>query len=78
MAIAEVGRRGGKLVFGHASRFNRIAAASHKAAGFVTVNELIGLNLLDRFVVVVYRRPRAALRSGVPAPARTAERNRRI
>jgi GNAT superfamily N-acetyltransferase len=67
MAIAEVGRRGGRAVFGHASRFNRIAAASHAAAGFVTVEELIGLNLLDRFVVVLYRRPRAARRSEAPA-----------
>jgi GNAT superfamily N-acetyltransferase len=59
MAMAEAGRRGGKRVFGHASRLNRIAAASHRAAGFVTVEDLIGLTVLDRFVVVLYRRPRA-------------------
>lgn len=56
MAMLEAGRRGGRLVFGHANRFNRIAAASHKAAGFVTVEELLGLNVLNRFVVIVYRR----------------------
>jgi len=67
MAMTEVGRRGGREVFGHASRFNRIAAASHAAAGFVTVEELIGLNVLDRYVVVLYRRPRASLKSEVPA-----------
>jgi hypothetical protein len=65
MAMIEVGRRGGKVVFGHASRFNRIAAASHAAAGFVTVEELIGLNMLNRFAVVLYRRPRATLKSEV-------------
>jgi hypothetical protein len=32
--------------FGHALRFDRIAAASHAAAGFVTVEELIGLTVL--------------------------------
>ena len=63
MAMTEVGRRGGRVVFGHASRFNRIAAASHAAAGFVTVEELIGLNMLNRFAVVLYRRPRATLKS---------------
>jgi hypothetical protein len=57
-AMTEVWRRGGKLVFGHALRFDRIAAASHAAAGFVTVEELIGLTVLNRFVVVLYRRPR--------------------
>jgi GNAT superfamily N-acetyltransferase len=56
MAMAEAGRRGGRLVFGHAFRFNRIAAASHAAAGFTTVEELVGLNVLNRFVVIVYRR----------------------
>ena len=35
--MREAGHRGGTLVFGHASRFNRVAAASHAAAGFVTV-----------------------------------------
>jgi GNAT superfamily N-acetyltransferase len=59
MAMAQAGRRGGKRVFGHASRLNRIAAASHRAAGFVTVEDLIGLNVLDRFVIILYRRPRA-------------------
>lgn len=67
MARLEVGRRGGKVVFGHASRFNRIAAASHAAAGFVTVEELIGLNVLNRFAVVLYRRPRATLKSQMSA-----------
>lgn len=76
MAMMEVGRHGGKVVFGHASRFNRIAAASHAAAGYVTVEELIGLNFLNRFVVVVYRRPRATLKAEVPAPTRTAEPGR--
>ena len=65
MAMIEVGRRGGKVVFGHASRFNRIAAASHAAAGFVTVEDVIGLNMLNRFAVVLYRRPRATLTSKV-------------
>jgi len=64
MAIAEAGRRGGRLVFGHASRFNRNAAASHAAAGFVTVEELIGLTMLDRFAVVLYRRRRVNPRGG--------------
>jgi hypothetical protein len=60
-------RRGGKLMFGHAFRFDRIAAASHAAAGFVTVEELIGLNVLNRFVVPLCRRPRATLpNSAVP------------
>lgn len=58
MAMTEAWRRDGKLVFGHAFRFNRIAAASHAAAGFVTVEELLGLNVLNRFVVVLYRRRR--------------------
>lgn len=58
VAMTEAGRRGGQRVVGHAYRFNRIAAASHAAAGFVTVEELIGLTVLNRFAVVVYRRPR--------------------
>jgi len=58
MAMAEVAQRGGTLIFGHASRFNRIAAASHAAAGYVTVEELIGLTILNRFTLVLYRRPR--------------------
>jgi GNAT superfamily N-acetyltransferase len=62
MAMTEAWRRGGKLVFGHAFRFDRIAAASHAAAGFVTVEDLIGLNVLNRFVVVVYRRLRGRVR----------------
>jgi GNAT superfamily N-acetyltransferase len=65
MALTEVGRRGGKVMFGHASRFNRIAAASHAAAGFVTVEELISLNMLNRFAVVLYRRPRVAVKGVV-------------
>jgi GNAT superfamily N-acetyltransferase len=60
MAIAEATRRGGTRVSGHAVRFDRIAAASHAAAGFVTVEELIGVTLLNRYAVVVYRRPRRA------------------
>jgi GNAT superfamily N-acetyltransferase len=68
MAMTEAGRRGGKLVFGHANRFNRIAAASHAAAGFVTVEELLGLNVLNRFVVIFYRRRRG----GPPRGGRTA------
>lgn len=75
MAMMEVGRRGGTVVFGHASRFNRIAAASHAAAGYVTVEELIGLRFLNRFAVVLYRRPRATLKAELPAP-RTAEPGR--
>jgi GNAT superfamily N-acetyltransferase len=55
MAMTEVGRRGGTLIFGHASRFNRVAAASHVAAGYVTVEELIGLTVLNRFTIVLYR-----------------------
>lgn len=68
MAMTEVGRRGGTLVFGHASRFNRIAAASHAAAGYVTVEELIGLTVLNRFTIVLYRRARATSNPQV-APA---------
>jgi hypothetical protein len=58
MAIHEATRRGGKRVFGHAVRFDRVAAASRAAAGFVTVEELIGVTVLNRFAVIVYRRPR--------------------
>lgn len=61
MAMREAARRGGRLVFGHAVRFDRIAAASHAAAGFVTVEELIGVTVLNRFAVVLRRRPRAAI-----------------
>jgi GNAT superfamily N-acetyltransferase len=63
-AMTEAWRRGGELVFGHASRFNRVAAASHAAAGFVTVEEMLGLNVLNRFVVVLYRRRRRQARTG--------------
>ena len=59
MAMREVKRRGGHRVFGHASRFNRIAAASHAAAGYVTVEELISLTLFDRVALLLYRRRRA-------------------
>ncbi|HXJ83733.1 MAG TPA: GNAT family N-acetyltransferase [Candidatus Methylomirabilis sp.] len=59
MAMTEVARRGGTLIFGHASRFNRIAAASHAAAGYVTVEDMIGLTILNRFTLVLYRRPRS-------------------
>jgi GNAT superfamily N-acetyltransferase len=69
MAMREVGRRGGSLVSGHASRFNRIAAASHLAAGFVTVEELIGLTLIRRFTIVLYRRRRALSGSDAAVPA---------
>jgi hypothetical protein len=44
---------GGTRVFGHAVRFDRIAAASHVAAGFVTVEELIGVTVLNRYAVVL-------------------------
>lgn len=77
LAMTEVGRRGGKVVFGHASRFNRIAAASHSAAGFRTVEDLIALTMLTRFAVVLYRRPRAPLASKVSACG-AAEGPRRI
>jgi GNAT superfamily N-acetyltransferase len=77
MAMTEVGLRGGNVMFGHASRFNRVAAASHAAAGFVTVEDLIGLNVLNRFTLVLYRRPRATLTPEVFA-SRTAEPGRRI
>jgi GNAT superfamily N-acetyltransferase len=70
MAMTEVRRRGGKLVFGHAFRFDRIAAASHAAAGFVTVEELLGLNVLNRFVVLLSRRPRATLPNPAVPPDR--------
>ncbi len=70
MAMTEVRRRGGKLVFGHAFRFDRIAAASHAAAGFVTVEELTGLNVLNRFVVLLSRRPRATLPNSAVPPDR--------
>jgi GNAT superfamily N-acetyltransferase len=66
-AIAEVGRRGGTSVFGHASRFNKVAAASHVAAGYVTVEDLVSLTLLNRIAVVVYRRSRPTL-ADVVAP----------
>jgi GNAT superfamily N-acetyltransferase len=56
VAMKKAWRRGGKRVFGHALRFDRIAAASHAAAGFVTVEELIGFTVLDRFAMVLYRR----------------------
>jgi GNAT superfamily N-acetyltransferase len=59
MAMREVMRRGGRRVFGHASRFNRIAAASHAAAGYVTVEDLITLTVLNRVAVILYRRARA-------------------
>lgn len=59
MAMAHAGHHGARRVVGHASRFNRIAAASHRAAGFITVEDLIGLTVLNRFSVVLYRRPRA-------------------
>jgi GNAT superfamily N-acetyltransferase len=68
-AMREVGRRGGSRVCGHASRFNRIAAASHLAAGFVTVEELIGLTLIRRFTIVLYRRRRALSGSDAAVPA---------
>ena len=77
MAMIEVGRRGGRVVFGHAARFNRVAASSHPAAGFVTVEELIGLTMLDRFAVVLYHRPRAAPRAEVSASG-AAESGQRI
>jgi len=59
MAMVHAGRHGARTIFGHASRFNRVAAASHRAAGFTTVEDLIGLTLLDRFTVLLYRRRRA-------------------
>jgi GNAT superfamily N-acetyltransferase len=55
-AMVEVRRLGGKLIYGHADAFNRIAAASHAAAGFVTIEELFGINLLDRYLVLLRRR----------------------
>jgi GNAT superfamily N-acetyltransferase len=58
MAMAHAGQCGARKIFGHASRFNRIAATSHKAAGFITVEDLIGLTVLNRFTVILYRRPR--------------------
>ena len=63
-AMTEAWRRGGELVFGHARRFSRVAAASHAAAGFVTVEELLGINVLNRFVVVLYRRRKRKARTG--------------
>jgi GNAT superfamily N-acetyltransferase len=65
-AMAEVGRRGGARVFGHASRFNKVAAASHVAAGYVTVEDLVSLTLLNRIAVVVYRRSRPTLADVAP------------
>jgi hypothetical protein len=58
-AMHEVMREGGSRVIGHARRFDAIAARSHVSAGFVTVEELIGVTLLNRVAVVLYRRPRA-------------------
>ncbi len=58
-AMQEAQRRGGRVMFGHALRLDRTAAASHAAAGFVTVEELIGISLFDRFAVLLYRRRRA-------------------
>lgn len=77
MAMVEAGRRGGHVTFGHASRFNRIAAASHAAAGFVTVEDLIGLTMLDRFAVVLYRRPRVSFEVAALS-SRAAEEGRRF
>jgi len=61
-AMAEASRRGGDVVFGHARRFSGVAAASHTAAGFVTVDDVLGIKVLDRFVVVLYRRRRRPVR----------------
>lgn len=66
MAMEEARRRGGNRVFGHASRFNRIAAASHAAAGYVTVEESISLTVLNRVAIVLYRRARATLKLETP------------
>jgi len=54
----ETQRRGGRVMFGHALRLDRTAAASHAAAGFVSVEELIAISLFDRFAVLLYRRRR--------------------
>src|SRR5262249_53165807 len=70
MAMVHAGRHGARTIFGHASRFNRVAAASHRAAGFTTVEDLIGLTLLDRFTVLLYRRRRAG--HAGPGPGRVA------
>jgi len=57
-AMHETQRRGGRVMFGHALRLDRTAAASHAAAGFVSVEELIAISLFDRFAVLLYRRRR--------------------
>ena len=72
-AMREAGRRGGAVVFGHASRFNRVAAASHVAAGFVTVEDLISLTMLNRFAVVVVRRPRVVQMDAVEVSRRAGD-----
>jgi hypothetical protein len=56
--MQEAQRRGGHVMFGHTLRMDRTAAASHAAAGFVTVEELIAISLFDRFAVLLYRRRR--------------------
>ena len=75
-AMREAGRGGGAVVFGHASRFNRVAAASHVAAGFVTVEDLISLTVLNRFAVVLFRRPRAAPPGAAPTAITAGHGNR--
>jgi GNAT superfamily N-acetyltransferase len=59
-AMAEARSRGGQVLFGHAKAWDQIAAASHAAAGFVSTEELWTIILLNRFVVVLYRRPLTA------------------
>jgi hypothetical protein len=58
--MKEAWQRGGARLIGHALRFDAMAAASHAAAGFVTVDELIGVTLLRRFAIVLFRRRRRA------------------
>ncbi|HYB42915.1 MAG TPA: GNAT family N-acetyltransferase [Candidatus Methylomirabilis sp.] len=58
-AMEEAQRRGGHVIFGHALRLDRAAAASHAAAGFVSAEELLGFSIFDRFAVLLYRRRRA-------------------
>ena len=52
-AMAEARTRGGRVVFGHARARDRVAAASHAAAGFVSTEELWAMILLNRLVVVL-------------------------
>jgi hypothetical protein len=56
--------------------FKRIAAASHAAAGFATVEDLIGLTVVHRFTIVLYRRRRATSTLDARTPVTVSEPSR--